>query len=172
MSGLDIQRQFSCDDDVRRIADGVFDLSLPKVQWTHAAHFALALWLLRNKPRGYAEAHLPQIIRAYNEATGVANTDHSGYHETITLASVQAARAFLEDQTPDRPLHELVAVLMQTRLGDSRWMELFWTRATLFSKQAREVWVEPDIRPLDKEVCRVSECPADSVRGQADQAQN
>ena len=125
MSSLDIQRQFSCDDDVRRMAEAVFDLSLPKAQWTHAAHFALALWLLRNKPRGYAEAHLPQIIRAYNEATGVANTDHSGYHETITLASVQAARACLEDQPPHRPMHEVVGVLMQTRLGTAAGWSFF-----------------------------------------------
>ena len=142
--------QFSSEKEISQLAERVLDRTLPKPQWTHAAHFALALWLLRHKPRGYAEAHLPQIIRAYNEATGVANTDHSGYDETITLASVQAAQAFLEDQPTSRPIHEIINHLMQTRLGHSGWMELFWTKEKLFSTQARRSWTEPDLRPLSK----------------------
>jgi hypothetical protein len=142
--------QFSSENDVSQLAERVLDRTLPKPQWTHAAHFALALWLLRHKPHGYAETHLPQIIRAYNEATGVANTDHSGYHETITLASVHAARAFLEDQPTSRPIHEIIGHLMQTRLGHSRWMQLFWTQDRLLSTHARRNWTEPDLRPLSK----------------------
>ena len=145
-----LDAQFSSELDVSRLVERVLDRTLPKPQWTHAAHFALALWLLRHKPHGYAEAHLPPIILAYNEATGVANTDHSGYHETITLASVQVARAFLEDQPSSRPIHEIINHLMQTRLGHSGWMELFWTKEKLFSTQARRTWTEPDLRPLSK----------------------
>jgi hypothetical protein len=148
--------QFSSEQEVSRLAEGVLDRTLPKAQWTHAAHFALALWLLRNKPHGYAEAYLPQIIRAYNEATGVANTAHSGYHETITLASVQAARAFLEDQPSSKPVHEVIGHLMQTRLGHSSWLELFWTKERLFSAHARRTWTEPDLRPLSKEIYTAS----------------
>ena len=43
--------------------------------------------------RGVLDLSLP--IRAYNEATGVANTYTEGYHETITQASLRAARSFL-----------------------------------------------------------------------------
>ena len=38
---------------------------------------------------------MPGLIRAYNESTGVPNTDTGGYHETITLASLRAACAWL-----------------------------------------------------------------------------
>jgi hypothetical protein len=144
--------QFSKEDEVNRLAERVVDLSLPKSEWTHAAHFALALWLLRHKPQGYAEAQIPRIIRAYNEATGVANTDRSGYHETITLASLQAAQTFLEDQPPTRPVHEIVGSLMQTRLGHSGWLQLFWSKETLFSTHARRTWTDPDLRPLSKQL--------------------
>lgn len=36
----------ACPDDaaVARIAAGVLARSLPKAEWTHAAHFAAALW--------------------------------------------------------------------------------------------------------------------------------
>lgn len=63
--------------------------------WTHAAHFAATLWLLKCKPEIMLEEEMPVYIRAYNEAIGGANTDTSGYHETITRASIKAARAFL-----------------------------------------------------------------------------
>jgi hypothetical protein len=141
-------KYFSDDDDVERLARGVIDGSCPKAEWTHAAHFAVALWILRHWPDRPAEATLPDIIRAYNEATGVRNTDTSGYHETITLASIRAARSFLGGYPASLPLHELVDVLMDTHLGDSGWILAYWSRERLFLVEARRMWVEPDLQPL------------------------
>jgi len=141
-------KHFRNDDDVERLARGVIDGSCPKAQWTHAAHFAVALWILRHWPDRPAEATLPDIIRAYNEATGVRNTDTSGYHETITLASIRTARSFLGGYPPSLPLHELVDVLMDTPLGGSGWILAYWSRERLFSVEARRIWVEPDLQPL------------------------
>ncbi len=71
------------DADIERIGRGLLDRSLPKREWTHAAHFAAALWLLRAEGAA-AHARMPPAIRAYNEATGVANTDSGGYHDTTS----------------------------------------------------------------------------------------
>jgi hypothetical protein len=92
---------------------------------------------------------MPPIIRAYNLATGVPNTDGSGYHETITLASIAVARSFLDGHPVSRPLHEIVDRLMESPLGDSRWPLAYWSRVRLFSVEARRRWVDPDLRPLD-----------------------
>ena len=86
---------FASDDEVLEIGRGLIDRTLPKPAWTHAAHFAAALWLLTHYGEGFVVRALPGFIRAYNEATGVANTETSGYHETITQASIRAADAFL-----------------------------------------------------------------------------
>ncbi len=141
-------KYFSDDDAVDRLARGVIDGSCPKAEWTHAAHFAVAFWVLRHWPDRPAETTLPDIIRTYNEATGVRNTDTSGYHETITLASIRAARSFLGGYPASLPLHELVDVLMDTHLGDSGWILAYWSRERLFSVEARRVWVGPDLQPL------------------------
>lgn len=74
---------FKSDDDILALARGLMDLSLPKSQWTHAAHFATALWLIAFRPDLDPRCAMPGFIRAYNEATGVANTDTSGYHERL-----------------------------------------------------------------------------------------
>jgi hypothetical protein len=40
------------------------------------------------------------------------------------------------------------AALMQSALGDKNWPLVHWTKATLFSVEARRHWVEPDLSPL------------------------
>ena len=52
----------------------------------------MQLWLIRHRPALNLDETLPGLIRAFNEATGTPNTDTGGYHETITRASLRAAR--------------------------------------------------------------------------------
>ena len=111
---------FTSDEEVVVIGCGLLDRTLPKTMWTHAAHF---------------------------EATGGANTDSSGYHETITQASIRAASAFLS-ATASQPLFVTCNSLMRSHLGEPDWLLEYWTRERLFSVEARRVWVEPDIRGL------------------------
>src|SRR6201993_4045090 len=65
---------FHSDEEIAAIGRGLLDRTLPKSSWTHAAHFAAALWLLEHGPDGDAENTLPGLIRAYNEATGRGNS--------------------------------------------------------------------------------------------------
>jgi hypothetical protein len=139
------------DAEIERIATGLLDRTLPKVQWTHAAHFAAALWLLAAPGRDAAR-EMPRLIRAYNEATGTANTDTAGYHETITQASLRAARSWLAAH-PGVPLSAVLAELMASEHGRSDWLLSYWSRPLLFSTQARRAWVEPDLRPLPFQDC-------------------
>ena len=137
---------FTSDADIERIGRGLIDRSLPKPEWTHAAHFAAAFWLLRRPDRD-AVRDMPGLIRAYNEATDTPNTDTGGYHETITVASLRAARAWLAAR-PHTSLHIALEELLASSFGRSDWLLSHWTRAVLFSVAARRGWVEPDVKPL------------------------
>lgn len=139
---------FSSDAAIERVARGLLDRSLPKSEWTHATHFAAALWLLR-RPGMDPERDMPGLIRAYNEATGGLNTDSSGYHETITLGSLRVARAWLAAR-PNAPLHEALEQLLASEYGRSDWTLSYWSKPVLFSVAARRAWVEPDLRPLPR----------------------
>jgi len=139
---------YESEDAIHRIGLGVLDRTLPKKEWTHAAHFAAALWLMRRRPLINLVAEMPGLIRAYNEATGVANTDTDGYHETITQASLRAARAVLDGHAADAPIHSVLAALMAGELGRSGWPLAYWSKSLLFSVEARRRWVEPDVAPL------------------------
>lgn len=134
--------------EIERIGRGLVDRSLPKREWTHAAHFAAVLWLLRHRGEPDVALEMPRLIRAYNEATGVANTDTGGYHETITLASIRAARSVLDRHGESAPLHAIANDLLASELGRSDWLLRYWSRTRLFSVEARRLWIEPDLKPL------------------------
>lgn len=138
---------FADEAGVERAGLGLIGASLPKEEWTHAAHFAAVLWLLRRDGAAVVARDMPDLIRRYNAGTGGVNSDTEGYHETITQASIRAAANLLA-LNPDAPLNEVLRDLLSTALGRSDWPLRYWTRETLFSVEARRNWVEPDIAPL------------------------
>jgi hypothetical protein len=139
---------FASELEIERIGKGLLDGSLPKREWTHAGHFAAVLWLLRHRGEQAVSAELPHWIRAYNEHTGVVNSDISGYHETITRASIRAACAVLSAHARNAPLHEVVNALMASDLGRSEWLLRHWSKSRLFAPEARKRWVDPDLEPF------------------------
>jgi hypothetical protein len=145
--GVDKRPVFQSDDELNAIGSRLLDQSLPKTEWTHRGHFAAALWLLVRRPEFNLAVKLPALIRAYNESTGVRNTDHTGYHETITLASIRAARAFLLGR-PQEALFVSCNALMESPLGEPGWLFEYWSRERLTSVAARRNWIEPDLKSL------------------------
>jgi hypothetical protein len=126
----------------------MMDCSLPKADWTHEGHFAAALWLLRHRPDLATPDAMRGLIMRYNDATNTPNTDSSGYHHSITVASLRAAAHHLAKHAPEIPLHEVLAALMASPQGRSDWLLVYWRRETLFSVAARRDWVPPDLAPL------------------------
>ncbi|MDX3908722.1 MAG: hypothetical protein QHC67_02770 [Sphingobium sp.] len=130
------------------IGERFADLSLPKAEWTHAAHFAACIWLLHCRTDLHAERDMPGMIRRYNEATGGVNSDDAGYHETITQASIRATRAHLTSAPQPMTLQQIHAGLMKGPCGRKDWLLDYWSRANLMSRPARREWVDPDRAPL------------------------
>lgn len=135
------------DADVARLTERLLDHSLPKAQWTHAAHLTATLHLVRTRDAGL-ERDMPGIIRTYNVAVGGVNDNTSGYHETITQAYLTAIRAFVATLPTGLGDGDAAARLLATPLGDKTWPLTFWSRERLFSVEARRGWVEPDLKPL------------------------
>ncbi|MBT0670340.1 hypothetical protein HT136_18390 [Novosphingobium profundi] len=133
---------------IERLALAMIACTLPKAQWTHEAHFALALWLARHRHELTAPDALRALITRYNMATGTANSDTSGYHHTITRASMRGVRAQLDVAGERASLDEILKGLMASPLGRADWLLAYWSRDVLFGVAARRTWVEPDLAPL------------------------
>ena len=130
---------------IERVALGVIDRTLPKNAWTHAGHFAAAIWLCRHRRDLTTEGEIRAVISRYNEATNTPNTDTGGYHHTITLASMRAADDFITAYAADVPVHIVHSHLIASRYGNPDWMLVHWRRELLFSVPARRGWIEPDL---------------------------
>lgn len=133
--------------DIAALAERLLDRTLPKEQWTHAAHLTATLRLVRTRDDGL-ERTLPDIIRTYNVSVGGVNDDKSGYHETITQAYLAGIRAFEAVLPPGIDDAEAAARLLATPMGDKEWPLTHWSRERLFTPEARLGWVEPDLKPL------------------------
>lgn len=138
---------FTSDLELEEIGRGLIGRSLPKERWTHAAHFGATFYMLSRHTAEETIERMRAYIREYNESIGGANTPTSGYHETITQASVLAASHWLEMRR-EEPLHAVCNQLLHSRFGRSDWVLEFWSRELLYSVEARREWVEPDLQPL------------------------
>ena len=139
---------FASEAEILHIGEGLFARSLPKAEWTHAAHFAAALWLMRYRPDLDAARTMPGLIRSYNESVGGVNNETSGYHETITQASLRAARGVLEANPPDMPVWRIANALLSSNLANPNWLLEYWSRERLMSVEARRNWLEPNLKSL------------------------
>src|SRR6476661_640230 len=138
---------YASEAEIIRVGEEFLACTLPRLEWTHAAHFAAALWLMRYRTDLNAARDMPGMIRAYNESAGRVNDDSGGYHETITQASLRALRGVL-DVNPDTPIYQLVNALMASSLGNPNWLLEYWSRDRLMSVEARRQLSEPDLKPL------------------------
>jgi hypothetical protein len=134
-------------EDIAQFVRDFEACTLPKPRWTHQAHLLVGLWYLSMHTPGEALNLVRERIRAYNLAVGTPNTDHSGYHETLTRLYLNGIAAHLARHSAES-LPRALALLLATPLARSDWPLQFYTRKRLFSVQARREWVEPDL-PCD-----------------------
>lgn len=143
-------RTFRTSEEMFALLRRFEDCTLPREEWTHAAHLTVALWHLLQFDWPEASARVRRGIKRYNAAHGILTTPTGGYHETLTLFWLRTVRAFLEaERNEARALVHLVNELAAT--FDKSLPLTHYTRERLFSSEARAGWVEPDLKPLCEE---------------------
>ena len=141
-------RLFHSDAEVAHLGEGMVARTLPREEWTHEAHLAATTYLLLRRPDIDLDAELPGLIRRFNESVGGVNSDTAGYLETLTRVLLHGVQFFLGGADSSVPLHELVNQLLVSPMGRRDWPLRFYSRARLFSVEARRQLIEPDIAAL------------------------
>jgi hypothetical protein len=131
--------------EIGQLVNGFEDTSLPKEQWTHAAHVTVALYYVRTLGATVAAARMREAIQRFNAAKGGART---AYHETITLAWIAVINGFLAKADVGQPLPDLIAALLK-ETGDKHYLQRHYSPDVLMSDQARTTWVPPDRRSFE-----------------------
>ena len=123
--------------------------TLPRDEWTHAAHLAVGAWHIHRYGADEALARLRTGIRRLNDSHGTPNMPTSGYHETVTRAYVRLLSEFLAACPPSLPLTVRVERVLGGPLADRNVLARFYSPETLMSERARAEWVEPDVAPIE-----------------------
>jgi hypothetical protein len=126
---------------------------LPKSQWSHQAHLTAGFWYLHKHEPADALTIIRERIQRHNESVGTANTDSSGYHETITRLYMSAIALHIAAHR-HWSFEDSLAALLTSPLGESGWPLRYYSRERLFSTTARQEWVEPDLQPISEGVAQ------------------
>ena len=122
--------------------------SLPKEKWTHEAHFVMALWYCSHQPIPLAIQSIRDGIKKFNVSVGGANTDDSGYHETITIFYTRIIINYLLKKDTTQNFEQKLASLFQQPFLAKDFPLQYYSKNLLMSKDARRQWIAPDIQSL------------------------
>ncbi|MEN2784866.1 hypothetical protein ACFOKI_15485 [Sphingomonas qilianensis] len=141
-------RPFADDAAVRAVGEGLLTRTLPRADWTHEAHLAATIWLLRERPDIDVDAEIAAIISGYNASVGGVNDDSQGYHDTITRCFLAGARLHLVGRPAGESLVAAVNALLASPMGRRDWPLRFYSPARLCSVAARRGAIAPDVAAL------------------------
>jgi hypothetical protein len=113
-----------------------------KEEFIHHMHLAVAAWYLTRLPYDEALERMRSALLRFTRHHGV-----TGYHETITRFWLRLAADFLG--SPDgEDLPSQVNALIEC-YGSKQILFDYYSRERVMSDEARNAWVEPDLRSLD-----------------------
>ena len=142
---------FERDEEVNLLAQAFEERTLPKSEWTHAAHLVVGLYYCYHNPLGVAKNLMSDGIYWLNDAHGTPNTETSGYHETLTVFWLRTVANYIEKTGRDAGLAALANGLLAT-LDDPRLPLKYYSRERLFSPEARLNYVEPDLEDFSHSI--------------------
>ena len=120
--------------------------TLPKRCWTHAAHVGVGAYFAFDYAHDETFAILREGIRHYNTCVGTANTEDSGYHETLTGFWAREVGKLVRGEGFTSKLEAARAAV--ARFGEDKYrFRLFYSFDVVGNRRARREWTEPDLNP-------------------------
>ena len=116
---------------------------LPKAEWTHAAHVAMAAYFAFDHAAAATFAIMKAGILHHNTSVGTPNTEDNGYHETLTRFWSSEIGEFVRTGHFASRL-EAVRAAVSAFGSDRDRFRRFYSFDVVRDRQARREWVAPD----------------------------
>lgn len=134
---------FKSEQQLEAIVRGFESCTTAATDFPHRSHLVLATWYLSQGPTQQALERMRASILNFLKHYGI----NGKYNETITLFWIICVERRL------RRLDEGLTLLERTNrvvesLGDSRLVFEYYSQDLLWSEQAKQEWVQPDLKPL------------------------
>ena len=137
------------ESELRRFVDAWKAGRLPKAEWTHAAHVAMAAYFAFDHAADATFAIMKAGILHHNTSVGTPNTEDNGYHETLTRFWAAEIGAFIRSgRFPSRL--EAVRAAVAEFGGDRERFRRFYSFDVVRDRRARREWVAPDREQVKK----------------------
>ncbi len=141
----DPPKSYTTSEEIEEVARKFETYAFDPSEFNHPQHLIVALLYLRDATE---EEALERIRRSLFRFLAHHQIQENVYHETITLFWLKLVRRFLSQTNAARPLIEVANDLIQTH-GDSRLIYSYFSKERLDSAEARQRWIEPDLKPLN-----------------------
>ena len=130
--------------EIERLVESFESCVVAPAEFGHGAHLAVALWYLAALPATEAAVRMREGLRRYTKH----NNAEAAYNETVTLFWLKLVRHFLDRAGLSLPLDVRANELLDT-YNNSQLVYEYYSRDLIQTPEAKESWVEPDLKPLD-----------------------
>ncbi|MFN2454393.1 MAG: hypothetical protein ABR577_09255 [Pyrinomonadaceae bacterium] len=129
--------------DIEELVRKFESCELPVSEFKHRQHITVALWYLKHfAPQEAAERMRRRLRRLLN------HYNLQGYNETLTLFWMRRIKKAL-DEFGTENFDAIIVAGVLAACGDSQLVYDYYSKERISSEEARESWIEPDLRPLD-----------------------
>jgi hypothetical protein len=135
---------FKDDEEIIELVRRFESCAIRPEDFRHYQHLTVALWYVREFPYDLAAEKMRTGIRRLATAYG-----KTGYHETITLFWLLIVREFAARSASAESIWELANRLAASCTGKNV-IDEYYSADLLSTPEAKERWVEPDLKSLPR----------------------
>jgi hypothetical protein len=129
---------------IEAVVTGFESCTTGKDEFTHQSHLTVAVWYLLHYNEEQATAKMRLGLHRFLDHLGVGQEK---YHETLTVFWIKTVREFLNHLDQRSPILARTNAVIEG-LGTSRMAFEYYSKELLDSADARNHWVEPDLKAL------------------------
>ena len=133
---------YQTEDQIRAIVEGFESCNTDKSDFKHQDHLTVAVSYLQNLTVTEATQRLRETLLRFVDHHQV---DRRKYNETITIFWLEVVAAKLKDLSPSTSLIDQCNAVLDSLNNVGLPLE-YYSAELLFSDQAREAFVEPDLK--------------------------
>ena len=133
--------------EIEALVSSFENCTIAAAEFTHGAHLVLALSYLHLSGLTVSEA-TNRMREGLHRFIDHHSVDRQKYNETITIFWIKLIRNFLNMTDAARSVAEVANEMLET-YGDSKLIFTYYSKDHLLSEEAREGWIEPDLKQLD-----------------------
>lgn len=135
-------QHYENESEIDAVLAGFESCTTAKDDFTHRSHLTVAVYYLHDLSQPRATEKMRTGLLLFLDHHGVGREK---FHETLTVFWIKTVRDFLVRLSPELSLLEMTNRAIES-LSDSRLVFEYYSEELLRSDEAKNRWVEPDLK--------------------------